>query len=446
VDLHEPGLAGRDREGGEPVTGFPTPADQPRAVEYRVDHHQWNIARREQGGEWETICTTSEDWEPITPAEVESWTPLVSAVSVSPVDTDGLRQRLYRAEGRDHDGTNTALEEAQRTRDEWAVLAAARGDELADLRFNLAQRAFTAPDTDDVTMLASLDARIADALASRSTPPQDAGLPDDAVKRLRAFAAGLQAEEAESEPDRGDWLQGHDAGLTEASVRAGNDLMALLDELALSAPATDPVPATPDPNRCAGCGSSRIVTRNRLAFCTEPTCDRRLPGPSCETCARPRALHVCLGCSPDGLQPGAGCHNCRGTGWNQTPCLPSVAPQAPAEPTKCKEPASSVQSGAEIESPPAVPAVPEDTATPDDDYNDNLTGAFLRGACSCRPTRVWIHVSGTYCGDGQYEQAVDAMRAKTGRPGDERDEETVGAVLDHLAETSRPSTSTPKEA
>ena len=36
--------------------------------------------------------------------------------------------------------------------------------ELDDLRYNLAQRAFTAPDADDATMLASLDARIRDAL------------------------------------------------------------------------------------------------------------------------------------------------------------------------------------------------------------------------------------------------------------------------------------------
>lgn len=80
--------------------------------------------------------------------------------------------------------------------------------------------------------------------------------------------------------------------------------------------------ATVPSDACHGCGSTRIVTRNRLAYCTEPTCDRRLPGPPCETCTRPRALHVCLSCSPDELTEGSGCHNCRHTGWNQTPCLP----------------------------------------------------------------------------------------------------------------------------
>jgi hypothetical protein len=76
---------------------------------------------------------------------------------------------------------------------------------------------------------------------------------------------------------------------------------------------------------CVGCGSTRITTRKRVIFCTEPTCDRRLPGPPCERCTRPRSLHVCLSCSPDELTAGPGCHNCRNTGWNQTPCLPPVA-------------------------------------------------------------------------------------------------------------------------
>lgn len=75
---------------------------------------------------------------------------------------------------------------------------------------------------------------------------------------------------------------------------------------------------------CAGCGSSRIVQRHRRWYCTEPRCDRRLPGPLCETCRRPRSLHVCLTCTPDGVTPGEGCHNCRRTGWDQTPCLPPV--------------------------------------------------------------------------------------------------------------------------
>jgi hypothetical protein len=50
--------------------------------------------------------------------------------------------------------------------DALAARDAAR-DELADLRHNLAEQAFTAPDADDATMLASLHARIRDALVSR---------------------------------------------------------------------------------------------------------------------------------------------------------------------------------------------------------------------------------------------------------------------------------------
>lgn len=89
------------------------------------------------------------------------------------------------------------------------------------------------------------------------------------------------------------------------------------------------------------------------------------------------------------------------------------------------------------QAPPDEESAREDTAPPDDGYNDDLTAGFLRapvGACSCRPTAVAIHVPGTYCGDTQYEQAVDAMRATVGRSGDERDEEAVSAVLGYLAD------------
>lgn len=53
---------------------------------------------------------------------------------------------------------------------------------------------------------------------------------------------------------------------------------------------------------------------------------------------------------------------------DMTTVVPPAAPQAPAEPTECKEQAVSVQSGTEIASPPAR----EDTAPPDDDCNDGL--------------------------------------------------------------------------
>jgi len=30
--------------------------------------------------------------------------------------------------------------------------------------------------------------------------------------------------------------------------------------------------------------------------------------------------HVCSTCSPDGINPGSGCHNCRNSGMDQSPC------------------------------------------------------------------------------------------------------------------------------
>ncbi|MFI5895701.1 hypothetical protein ACIA5D_36960 [Actinoplanes sp. NPDC051513] len=38
-----------------------------------------------------------------------------------------------------------------------------------------------------------------------------------------------------------------------------------------------------------------------------------------EKTADSRHAHVCVSCS-DGIQPGAGCINCRNTGMDQTPC------------------------------------------------------------------------------------------------------------------------------
>jgi hypothetical protein len=50
-------------------------------------------------------------------------------------------------------------------------------------------------------------------------------------------------------------------------------------------------------------------------------------GGPCETCGRPRNVHVCVGCAdltvgPDRIQPGPGCGNCRSTGMDQSPCYP----------------------------------------------------------------------------------------------------------------------------
>lgn len=44
-------------------------------------------------------------------------------------------------------------------------------DRYEDMRVNLAQRAFTAPDASDEEMLESLDARIRDAVSANDTPP-----------------------------------------------------------------------------------------------------------------------------------------------------------------------------------------------------------------------------------------------------------------------------------
>lgn len=58
-------------------------------------------------------------------------------------------------------------------------------------------------------------------------------------------------------------------------------------------------------------------------------------------------------------------------------------------------------------------AAREDAATPDG-YGDDLTAGFLRadldtGSCSCHPTTVVIHQSGTYCGDAQYERLLTVV-------------------------------------
>ncbi len=45
-------------------------------------------------------------------------------------------------------------------------------------------------------------------------------------------------------------------------------------------------------------------------------------GGPCPGCGEPYHTHVCLTCSPDSVTPGRGCHNCRHTGMDQTPCGP----------------------------------------------------------------------------------------------------------------------------
>jgi hypothetical protein len=92
---------------------------------------------------------------------------------------------------------------------------------------------------------------------------------------------------------------------------------------------------------------------------------------------------------------------------------------------------------------PCLHCVPiEGRRLPAIEYGDDLIPASeptVRarvGACSCRPAGAAIHQRGSYCGDTQYEEVVDAVRAATGRPGDERDEDAVAAVLAHLARPS----------
>lgn len=46
-------------------------------------------------------------------------------------------------------------------------------------------------------------------------------------------------------------------------------------------------------------------------------------------CGKPFWTHVCLTCSPDAQTPGVGCHNCRSTGMDQTPCQPVVVAEPP---------------------------------------------------------------------------------------------------------------------
>lgn len=79
-------------------------------VEHRVDSHRWNIARRESGGQWETIGTTSEDWQPASPAEVEAWTLL------APVPRTATRPRKLPALEPAPRRYSTESEAAYRTR------------------------------------------------------------------------------------------------------------------------------------------------------------------------------------------------------------------------------------------------------------------------------------------------------------------------------------------
>jgi hypothetical protein len=80
------------------------------------------------------------------------------------------------------------------------------------------------------------------------------------------------------------------------------------------------------PTCCDGCDTTEMVERAGRWWCVDKDamspCPNRLPGIPCETCERPRSVHVCLSCTPDGIYPGRGCGDCRNSGWNQTPCLP----------------------------------------------------------------------------------------------------------------------------
>jgi hypothetical protein len=55
--------------------------------------------------------------------------------------------------------------------------------------------------------------------------------------------------------------------------------------------------------------------------------DAATTGGPCESCGRPRNVHVCISCAdldvgPDRIAPGPGCGSCRNTGMDQMPCLP----------------------------------------------------------------------------------------------------------------------------
>jgi hypothetical protein len=114
-------------------------------------------------------------------------------------------------------------------------------------------------------------------------------------------------------------------GLDPNVVHKANHAELLLSDLERLVRASRLIP-TPLPSKCRGCGSTHLVERSREWWCVEQDamspCPHRLPGIPCETCERPRAVHVCLSCSSDGIDPGRGCGDCRNSGWNQTPCLP----------------------------------------------------------------------------------------------------------------------------
>jgi hypothetical protein len=299
--------------------------------------------------------------------------------------------------------------------------------ELGDLRFNLSQRAFTAPDADDATMLSSLDARIADAVASRSTP----ALPDGAAEKR---AAGLRLWSLINDADH-EFVYEFGGGPSPAHDK----LLAVKEftrTLAFpSSPATDPEPATPDgqeetkrpheavvDNAVAGAlidvyGFVRLDVRYEAAEAARRVVERWLS----------------FG------QP--------------------VAPQAPAEPTdegghrvgvkrsaddrllwaaNCKDCSSSYGGNAKevadwavehtiATTPPAGPAVPEDTATRPWTAHEvevkNWYGVSVDWTADCKTCPE--HFGGT---EQEVNDWADSHRADTTRP------------------TDSPSTSTPKEA
>jgi hypothetical protein len=234
-------------------------------------------------------------------------------------------------------------------------------------------------------------------LASRSTPPQDAGLPDatqvETLARWLFRMNGRQASES---------LYGDGAATPERQEKRWNTWLTEIDRDRLreiartvladlkAAPATDPVPATPAAAVVfPGCIDGRHV----------------LP---------PHTLG----------QRFFQCY-CGTLRYAITEPTSSVAPQAPAASTapKLSEIAEFITASTEpdMSTPPAVPDVPEDTAT--------------------RPwTAHEVTVVHTEHGSSAYCLGCPGYRASTERS------EVEDWVDSHRADTTRPSTSTPKEA
>lgn len=308
------------------MTGSPTPADRPadgprallspdgKLLAWRTGakHFQWR----------------GTDGYDRMPEDVADWTPLVPAVSVPPVGTDGLRaqfaQRFSDVDARDWGGDHgfvpsygsdtesdafvdaavAVFEQAHgdlvrvvatwqalfEDKEEWETAAKDAWTEVKTLtverdalsrmlrgmarersesrrEYNSVARALRVkqefqrgvsevlaefglaggvrrlvPDTVDALRAV---------LASRSTPPQDAGLPDDAVARFDAvFDVAIRLFRELSTGEHG--YPGAPARrtrwVTEGRIDAYHQVLSAAREWRawLSAPATDPVPATPD--------------------------------------------------------------------------------------------------------------------------------------------------------------------------------------------------------